>query len=282
MKIVETPISEAMKSYLMMVISLKQFETIVSELNAEQKQKLAKITQDTVKLYHAVLTSKEAQKVVISLAQIKKAIKELQSRFSSKDDFYKVLSANNLNKKSLTQAITNELHCETTLEYVSKDCAEISEVDAELYYFQNPHKFQQPERRRARHILITINDEFLENTEVNARKRIQDIKAKLTPENFGWYAQRHSECPTAMSEGILGLATLGQLHKELEEKLFAMEANDISDVIETEAGLHLIWCEEVQPAHTVSFALAREKIVAQHLNVARTRKQKAWIAGLFN
>jgi peptidyl-prolyl cis-trans isomerase C len=282
MKSDEQLISDAMQSYLMMAISLKQFGKIVSELQPNEHQMLEKTMGETAKLYRAVLASKEADEIVISPSKITQAMQELQARFNSEQDFHSVLEANHLDKESLAIAIRDELHCDATLLMVSKDCEVISHEQAQRYYFGNLPKFQQPERRRARHILITINGDFVENTPLNARKRLQKIAKEVNPSSFGWYAQRYSECPTAMNLGKLGLAECGQLHNELDQQLFTMQANTISDIIETETGLHLLLCEEILPVHTVSYQLAKDKIVEQHLNLARIKKQKAWIASLIN
>lgn len=51
-------------------------------------------------------------------------------------------------------------------------------------------------------ILITVNDEYAENTRENALKRIHDIYSKARSKSFAKLAQRHSECPSAMNQGI--------------------------------------------------------------------------------
>lgn len=282
MKSINQQVAEAMQSYLVMKTSLDQFGKIASELEPDENQQLLKVMEQTLRLYNAVLASNEAQQIVVAAAKVQDALQQLESRFAQAQDFNAVLKANNLNRKSLTSALDQEIRCEATLEHISRDCEALNEQQIQAYYFNNLKKFQQPERRRARHILITINDDFAENTEHNARKRLKKIAQLINGENFGWNAERHSECPTAVNGGILGLVKRDQLHQELDQRLFEMDAKAISEIIETDAGLHLLLCEEIQPAHTVSYQLAQHKIVAQHLNVARIRKQKAWIAGLLN
>lgn len=275
-------IPEALKSYLMMKISLQQFGKIVSELTMAESQKLVSIMNQTLRLYSAILVTDEAKQTHILPEKITEAIAQLQTRFNHDKDFKTVLKANNLNKKRLSEALELEMQCEEVLEHVSDCCAEISDDEAERYYQAHIDKFKQPERRKSHHILITINPDFAENTAENSRKRLEVVRETIDPANFAEYALRHSECPTAMNNGELGLVEKGQLHPELDDALFVMDENSISAIVESEIGLHLLWCEKIIAGHTVAFEQARDKIVEQHLVIAKKHKQKAWIAGLFH
>jgi len=53
-------------------------------------------------------------------------------------------------------------------------------------------------------------------------------------------ALKHSECPTALQGGMLGVFARGTLYSEIDETLFAMKKNDISGIVETEIGFHLL------------------------------------------
>ena len=61
-----------------------------------------------------------------------------------------------------------------------------------------------PERRRARHVLVTINEEFAENRREAALARIRQAENELRTQSFEHVAQRYSECPTAVNGGLLG------------------------------------------------------------------------------
>lgn len=272
---------EATKAYFRMKISLQQFGKIVSELSLDERQSLVSIMNPMLRLYGAVLLTDEAQKTHISPEKINEAIEQLKSRFNNEKDFKVVLKANNLNKKRLANALELEMKCEAVLEQVSDCFDEISPDEAERYYLANIAKFKQPERRKAHHILITINPDFAENTAENSRKRLSVVRETINSENFSEYALRHSECPTAMNNGELGLVEKGKLHPELDETLFQMDEDSISEIVESEIGLHLLWCEKIIPGHIVNFEQAQDKIIEQHMNVAKKHKQKAWIAGLF-
>ncbi|MEI6894292.1 MAG: peptidylprolyl isomerase [Colwellia sp.] len=281
MNILKREIPEALQFYLKMKTSLDQFGKIVSELDDEQSKQLNQVMTQALKIYTAVLASSEAKKIMVPESHVNLAMRELKGRFKDLADFNTVLEANMLDEDSLRMSLRNELHCETTLDYISNDCLPMSAFEAEDYYYQNLAKFSQPERRKASHILITVNDDFDENTLEKSHEKMQKIADNITPDNFSWYALRNSECPTAMDHGYLGLVDKGQLHTELDEYLFSMKSNTISEIVSSEVGFHLLWCQGITPEHTVSYKQAQDKIIEQHLTLARKRKQKIWIADLF-
>jgi peptidyl-prolyl cis-trans isomerase C len=100
----------------------------------------------------------------------------------------------------------------------------ITEIDERLFYELHRERFQTPEHRAARHILITVNDDYPENARDAARARIERIAADLKGhiERFGELARRYSECPTATQDGNLGLVRPGQLFPQLDQCLFRL------------------------------------------------------------
>ncbi|TXR53037.1 nitrogen fixation protein NifM [Reinekea thalattae] len=282
LEIFQANASSALAPYLTMKTSLDLFGRIASELDSQEKSKLQSLVAKQLLLIKQIVASQEADAVTLSEIEIARAMKELESRFPDSNAFQQTLLANKLTKEDMRKALTIELLSEAVLDTIADDYPRFSEAEAKIYYQNNIEKFEQPERREASHILITINDQFAENKREAAHKRMQDILYKLTPDNFAQMAERHSECPTAMNQGHLGLVSKGLLHTELDCALFAMNANSLSYIIETEAGFHILFCQKIQPAHRVEFEQAKEKIIKQHNLLAKKRAQKNWMANLMS
>jgi peptidyl-prolyl cis-trans isomerase C len=141
-------------------------------------------------------------------------------------------------------------------------------------------RFESPEIRQARHILITINPEYPENTPAVARSTMQQVVEKLAGRGnrFEQFAKRYSECPTAMEGGKLGDVKRGQLYQELDSALFNMKEGEISDIVETELGFHILYCEKIKQAKRVPLSKAYPQI-REHLQERHRRNcQKAWLA----
>ncbi len=158
----------------------------------------------------------------------------------------------------------------------------MSEVDERLFFELHRERFTTPERRAARHILITINDDFAENRRAMAQSRIEEVAAKLDghAQRFGKLARQYSECPTATQEGQLGTVPRGQLYPELDATLFTLMEGQISGVVESEIGFHLLLCERIEPAAAVGFDEARAKIRSVLDARRRLDTQKTWLATL--
>ncbi|GAA5214899.1 nitrogen fixation protein NifM [Corallincola platygyrae] len=267
-------------AYIRMKTCLARFGVTEAELSDVDLAELEQSAIRTFQLQRAVISTNEAAGVVTEPQQVEDAVAELAKRFPDQESFNKVLQTNQLDLDGLRLALYEELQAETVLDYICSDVPIISREQAFIYYESHPDKFAQPERRKVSHILLTINDDFPENTREQAMARITELKHQATTETFEQLAKRHSECPTAMHGGLLGLTPKGQLYPEIDQALFNMEAGEVSEPIESEVGFHLILCHEVMPEHKVSFANACEQIRHAHLNRAKKAKKKTWLANL--
>lgn len=97
----------------------------------------------------------------------------------------------------------------------------------------------------ARHILVCYQGARAcerDTSKEDARKQIEDLKARATPQNFVELAKQHSTEPgAAESGGALGWFGPGRMVRPFEEAVFAERVGTISDVVETEFGFHLIY-----------------------------------------
>lgn len=274
--------SSAVTAYTTLRTALASFETMPAELEAKELDELRRTVDRELAIQDAVLASDLAQDVAIPDGEVTEAVRELQSRYPKKEDFLNDLARNGLNKKGLKQALARELKVSAILARVESQAPEVSDAEVRDYYDSHRDRFVYPETRDARHILVTVNDEFPENCREAALKRIEQIGWGIgrKSDRFGEQAAKNSECPTAMQEGRLGRIRPGQLFPELDAALFAMAEGEISQPIETEVGFHLLYCEKIHPAGEVTFEEAAPKI-RQHLQQSQARKfQHAWLAAL--
>ena len=158
----------------------------------------------------------------------------------------------------------------------------VSELDERLFFEMHKDRFTQPERRTARHILITVNDDFEENRCAAALARIERLARKLAghPNRFPSLARKYSECPSALQGGRLGTLPRGQLYASLDAALFKLPEGAVSGPVGSDVGFHLLWCEKVHRGHTWPFSKARPHIRRLLEERAGRNCQKAWIAEL--
>lgn len=248
-----------------------------NELHAARQQALK-----AFELEQLVLNTPEAHDIVLPNSLVDKSIEDVKARYPTEEEFITDLTANELDMEKLQSAVYRELLVETVLERVASRAADISELDIMLYYYLHKDKFVKPETRSAYHILITLNEDFEENHRAAATERLQQIRKRLLkkPDRFGEQAMKHSECPTALRDGFLGDIPRGELYPELDQVMFSMKQGEISEIVESPVGLHLLYCKEINNAGPVAMKKAQDKIREHLLQRRRRMCQKNWLAGL--
>jgi nitrogen fixation protein NifM len=266
-------------AYPLMRIALERFQKPVSELSKKEYQHALKQAQKMQAMENAVLKSPEAANVVVSSEQLNAGVKQIEERFPDKSSFLSVLRDNQLDEESLSNALYRELMFDAVMNKVSANAATVSDLDVQIYYHMHPEKFNSPETRKAHHILITVNPDFPDNTHNAAWSRIEAVleELKAKPESFAELATRHSECPSALHGGELGYAKAGQLYPQLDEVIFQMAEGEFSEVLESEAGFHIVHCSEIKPAHHITLEMAQDKIRSFLEERQRNICQKAWL-----
>lgn len=253
-----------------------------SELEPAQLDKVRSQASKECELEQMVLDSAEARDVHIPESMLQDSLKQVENGYPDKESFVSDLDENGMSEAQFKEAISRELKVNTVLDRISSRHASISEMDCLLFYYMHKDKFSQPATRTARHILITINDDFPENTREAVLEKMTAIRQRVLnkPKRFTEQASKHSECPTAMNGGLLGKLPKGQLYPELDEVLFNLKDGGISDVVESELGLHILYCEQIHPAGPVSFKEAepriREKLTKRRMRMC----QKSWLSEL--
>ncbi|RST55681.1 SurA N-terminal domain-containing protein [Variovorax sp. MHTC-1] len=148
------------------------------------------------------------------------------------------------------------------LEAAKKNIA-INEADLRSYYDQNAARFGTKEERRASHILITAPGSAPAAERESARAKAQQLLAevKKAPGTFADVARKNSQDPgSAEKGGDLDFVTRGAMVKPFEDAMFALKKGEISDVVETEFGYHIIQLNDIKPAVIQPFEQARAAI----------------------
>ncbi|MCG7977817.1 MAG: nitrogen fixation protein NifM [Candidatus Thiodiazotropha endolucinida] len=269
-------------NYHLLRNALERFGRNPGQLEPEEFQQVYTTASKSFELESLVLASPEAKGVIISEQQLDLSVEEVASRYANRDEYLQDLEANDLDEESLRQALYRELMFDSVLQMVAANSPDVSDIDVNLFYAMHQERFELPEQRQGRHILITVNPSFPENTAETVRERMAQILEKLAgrTNRFPEFAKRYSECPTAMEGGKLGEVKRGQLYPELDAVLFSMQENEISSIIASEMGYHILLCEMIKPAKRVPISKVKTKIREILEQRQRRNCQKAWLASL--
>lgn len=270
-------------SYLRLKLSQELYRKPPSMLEPVERQRVDSVAARQRSIEQRILSSAEAAQVVLPASSLSQALAEVRRRYGSDEEFLVDIESSGLDHEGLMAAIERDLKFDAILDGVASRIADVSETDIEIFYLMHRDKFCRPENRTLRHVLVTINESLKGNDRASARRKIDNVRARLlkSPERFAELAMRYSECTTAMNGGLLGVVEKGQLFPELEKAAFALNVDELSRVVESPVGFHVIHCVAVESASEQPLAAVREKIRTHLIESRRRAAQKEWIATLF-
>lgn len=153
------------------------------------------------------------------------------------------------------------------IEYLVLDSAALekgivlNEADVRAYYDQNAASLSGAEERRASHILLTWPENEGERDAVRERARGLLAQARQNPAGFADLARQHSQDPgSGPAGGDLDYFSRGAMVKPFEDAVFALEKDAISDLVETEFGVHIIRLTDIRRPPQRSFESLRAEL----------------------
>ncbi len=158
---------------------------------------------------------------------------------------------------------------EVQVEYVvlSTDALIASEQvggeEIKAYYESNVSRYGEPEQRRASHILIALKSGAGDAEKAKARERAAQIlsRARKSPGSFAELAKKNSDDPGSASKGgDLGFFSRGMMVRPFEDAAFRLKPNQISDLVESDFGFHIIRITGVKAGKMKSLEEARPEI----------------------
>ncbi len=209
------------------------------------------------------LLYQESQKkgVKVDQKEIEAQLTALKGRFPSEVEFKKALSTMNLTEAELRFQFERDLAIRKLLDDQIGGKSVVSEKESRAYYDSNLESFKKSEQVRASHILIKVDPGADEAKKAEARTKIESLQAKLkNGEDFGALAKEYSEGPSGPKGGDLGFFGRGQMVKPFEETAFTMKPGQVSGMVETRFGYHLIMVIERTPESTLSYEEVKDRL----------------------
>lgn len=211
----------------------------------------------------------QTKKLIASEEQVDESLQEILETFGSEENFQKRITIDGFTAESHRAHVRRQVSTSNYMQSISAN-ATVSREDMHQFYLENPDKFQMPETVRARHILLKVHPNANDETKSGAQERMNVIVEQVTDgADFAALAIKYSEDSTASEGGDLGYFQHGQMVKPFDDAAFALDIGEVSAVVETMYGLHLIKIEDRQPPHTVPEEMAQEQVYAYLLQVAQ-------------
>jgi len=260
------------------VITEGQIEAV---LNPRMEQMAGKVPPNMVPQYRQqirkrvieqlmveeLLTQKEKQSNIdVNQSELDQQINEQAAQQNlTLDEFKALLKAYGTSFSDYQQGVRKRLMFEKLMdmEFAAQNLQKPTDEQAKAYYDENIQQFSEPEKIHTKHILIKPGDSNDPNQAGRqARAKAQELLKKIKAgESFEELAKQHSACPSGKDGGDLGMQPKGAFVPEFDKAAFALKPGQVSDIVRTSFGYHIIKLVEHTDANTISFSQAKEQIL---------------------
>lgn len=250
-------------------------------LSAEKTEKLR--AEALQKLIDAELQYQDALARGIKLGEdeYKAQIQKISSNFPDKEQFEAAVAASGFDQKSFARFVERSLLSERLRIAEVDDKALVSDAMVKNYYEQNASRYKKPEEYRASQILIKVDPSANNEERATARVKTEAILKKLKDKkDFADIAAQESDDLTRIKGGDIGYFHAGQTIEEFDAAIAKMKVGEISDIIETIYGFHLIKLTEKRAPRQIPFDEVSNKIKMKLVADEKKRLAELWMSDL--
>ena len=218
----------------------------------------------------------KAQGVAASDQEVQRQIDARKSVYSSEAEFQKALRQAGVTEETLRQQAHEQLSVQKYVQTKLAANVAVPDQAARDFYEKNKAKIRSPERLHLRHILIGINAKTSPADRQKARQKAEDLLKRIKAgEDFAQLAMSSDDTGSRLKGGDLGWVSRGQTVPPFEKAAFALsKPNDLSPVVESPFGYHIIQLLERQAAGAVAYDQVKDRIAAM-LKEKQTQQQVA-------
>ncbi|HEB72992.1 MAG TPA: peptidylprolyl isomerase [Nitrospirae bacterium] len=251
------------------VLALKGFQRSARKFGAKvDKEAFQKVKKDII----ASIISRETflheaskENIKADEAVVAEKLAQVKAGFPDQKIFQNALKEQGLTEDFLKKEIVKAVIIQSLVEKNILSAINITDEALRNYYDLNQLEFEKEEMIQAAHILARADAKSSPEEKKKARERIGEIKRKLNEgADFGKLASTESDDKAAAAnKGDLGTFSKGQMVEEFSKAAFSLEPGEISDIVETQFGYHLIKVTKKVPAKVVPFEEAKDSIKAK-------------------
>ena len=214
----------------------------------------------------------DAQSIQPTPEQVKEELDSVISRFPSETAFEEQLVKVGIPKTQIEDGIEQQIKINMLIgQSIAKEDITVTEDELTTFYQENPESFQAPEQVQAAHILFKFEENAPQSLKDQKRLEMAGILGRIEKgSDFGEMARAHSDCPSKEQGGDLGLFERGKMVKPFEDAAFNLNAGELSDIVESPFGYHLIKVLDKKEPETIQLEAAKNQLT-DHL---RQRKEQ--------
>ena len=248
---------------------------------AERRDEIFRKALDQLVTYKLLLQATRARKIDVTDEEVESSIKQMRSQLPNEQEFKKALAARGMTLERLKADTRLDISINKMME--AEAATQPAPADAQVrdFYDKNPDKFKQDEACRASHILFKVE----EGADAATKKKLKDqaesvLKQARAGADFAQLAKKYSADGSAQEGGDLNFFTRGQMVPAFDQAAFALKPGEISDIVTTQFGYHIIKVTERRPASTVPFEQVSARIKEYLTEQQKQQKVDTFIESL--
>ena len=199
---------------------------------------------------------------------ITKAINEIKANNGlGEGDLERMLESESKTMEKYKTSIHNQIMISRVVNFEVRKRVTVTNEEVEQYYTQHIKEYWVSEKLKLRHILFLMDDSFPEGDKLIKREKAQlALKRIRSGAYFEVIAKEFSEDISASTGGDLGVLERGKMVPEFEKAAFLLKEGEVSDLVETPYGLHIIKVDKIIPGQTLPLEKVEASIKDHFMN----------------
>lgn len=225
-----------------------------------------------------ILQQAVANQIKVHKRHVNDAMETFKSSFNDSTAYEQYLLNIDMTETQLTEHLRTGLMIKRFIQNEVIHRVRVSDAELNAFYSRYPEDFIRPTQVRALHLMVAVADE---DQRADALIKIQEIQIKLAQgADFGVTALENSDCPSRANGGDLGYFTYQQVIAPVAEVAFFLQPGQISQIVQSSMGYHLVKAIDRKPPSRIAFKDMRDKIERTIRRNKENRAMAGYLDGL--
>ena len=219
--------------------------------------------------------------VPVTAADIDAEIAKVIEQVGGEENFKKALAAQNISEEDFRKELEKGARVNKLVEQACTGVEEPTEQDVTDFYEAHKSEYVTEPKVLCQHILVKVEDNSTSDEKSAAFEKILAIKERIAAGgNFAEEAEKNSDCPSGREGGSLGWFGPGMMVPEFDKVAFEMKKGEVSGVVTTQFGYHIIYKADEQPGGQQTLVDVHDQIKDLLRHEARGKAVDAFVAEL--
>ena len=251
------------------------------QIPPDRRDEILRGALDQLLIYTLLSQESKTRGIKIDEKEIDAKMQQLRSQFQTQELFDKAMKDRGMTLDKLRHDATVDMSVTKLMDAEVSTVPGPSDLETKEFYEKNPTQFKQDESVRASHILIRVDEKADAAKKAKARAEIDAVlKQARAGADFAKLAQEHSQDSSAAQGGDLSYFPKGQMVPAFDKVAFALKPGEISNVVTTQFGYHIIKVVDHKPGRVIPLEEATPQIQRYLTEQKKAQHAEAYVDGL--